>query len=836
MSLYFGNLKIPNVNYTTVIANIALETKTVTPSKNSQTITPSNGNQGFSSVTINPIPNEYIIPTNTLQISTSGEHNVTQYAKVNVTFPSYTLETRVVTPTTSQQSITPSTGYDGLGQVTINAISTQTKTVTSNGTYTPDSGKFFSSFTVNVPTGTTINSEEITINPSETEQVITPSNGHNAIVQVTVNPVSSTYVGSEIPRNSQNSLTASGATITVPAGYYATSASKSVASGTAGTPTATKGTVSNHQVSVTPTVTNTTGYITGGTKTGTAITVKASDLVSGTLDITSNGTKDVTNYASVNVNVTVGENSWIVKNSDDLHNLVEDVPNTYIEGATETAYNGWTSTGFIPVEPNSYYLIQGTSGNKYNAFYTATKTSAASSVVIPASPNSGTAFVLIKTNNNTHYIRLSGVSSEVANYKIYKAANQIPYGNKSITANGNNINVSAYDTVSVNVPSSGTTINNQNKEVTPSESTQSITADSGYTGLGTVTINAIQTETKSITPSKNAQTINPSNGKYLKSVSVAGDADLIASNIKSGIEIFGVTGTYTASGTAPKLQEKTGIIPSTSSQIITPDDGYDGLSSVQINAISPLRAASDLTVSGATVIVPAGYYSTQATKSVATMNLPTTLANSATSGYTKVITIDKATSIRYINIPAGYHSKNEYYQISAVANGIVTAPSTISGTTATVSTGTNTLTLTKTINVTPNVTTAGYITSGTAGNSSVSLTASVTTKAAATITPSTSNQTIASGTYLTGTQTIAGDADLIAGNIKSGVNIFGVTGTYSGLDTSDATASASDINSGTTAYANGQKITGTQVINRYYTGSSAPASSVGRNGDIYFQE
>ena len=116
MSFYFGDLKIPNVNYTTVIANIALETKTVTPSKNSQTITPSNGNQGFSSVTINPIPNEYIIPANTLQISTSGEHNVTQYAKVNVTFPSYTLETRVVTPTTSQQSITPSTGYDGLGQ------------------------------------------------------------------------------------------------------------------------------------------------------------------------------------------------------------------------------------------------------------------------------------------------------------------------------------------------------------------------------------------------------------------------------------------------------------------------------------------------------------------------------------------------------------------------------------------------------------------------------------------------------------------------------------------------------------------------------------------------
>lgn len=72
-------------------------------------------------------------------------------------------------------------------------------------------------------------------------------------------------------------------------------------SGTAGTPTATKGTVSNHVVSVTPSVTNSTGYITGGTKTGTAVSVSASELVSGTLSITSSGTADVTNYASASV-------------------------------------------------------------------------------------------------------------------------------------------------------------------------------------------------------------------------------------------------------------------------------------------------------------------------------------------------------------------------------------------------------------------------------------------------------------------------------------------------------------------------------------------------------
>lgn len=56
----------------------------------------------------------------------------------------------------------------------------------------------------------------------------------------------------------------------------------------------------------------------------------------------------------------------------------------------------------------------------------------------------------------------------------------------------------------------------------------------------------------------------------------------------------------------------------------------------------------------------------------------------------------------------------------------------------------------------------------------------VTKKSAATYTPSTSNQTIAASQYLSGAQTIKGDAHLVAGNIKSGVSIFGVTGTYAG--------------------------------------------------------
>lgn len=52
--------------------------------------------------------------------------------------------------------------------------------------------------------------------------------------------------------------------------------------------------------------------------------------------------------------------------------------------------------------------------------------------------------------------------------------------------------------------------------------------------------------------------------------------------------------------------------------------------------------------------------------------------------------------------------------------------------------------------------------------------------AAKTYTPGTANQVIAAGTCNVGAQTIKGDANLVAANIKKGVKIFGVTGTWEG--------------------------------------------------------
>lgn len=73
----------------------------------------------------------------------------------------------------------------------------------------------------------------------------------------------------------------------------------------------------------------------------------------------------------------------------------------------------------------------------------------------------------------------------------------------------------------------------------------------------------------------------------------------------------------------------------------------------------------------------------------------------------------------------------------------------------------------------------------------------IPSQGAQTIMPGTSSKTIAAGRYLSGTQTISGDPDLKASNIKSGVNIFGVTGSYSGNEVKfhEATVSEMDYSS-----------------------------------------
>ena len=190
-------------------------------------------------------------------------------------------------------------------------------TLSSSGTLTMETeGKYCEAdieLTYTAPSGS-FQTKTKTYTPSETAQseTVRADVGYDALdeVDVSVGAISSTYVGSSITRRTSSDLSASGATVTAPAGYYENAATKTVASGTEGTPSATKGTVNNHSINVTPSVTNAAGFISGGTHTGTAVSVSASELVSGSETKTANGTYDVTNLAQLIVNVSGGTSDW----------------------------------------------------------------------------------------------------------------------------------------------------------------------------------------------------------------------------------------------------------------------------------------------------------------------------------------------------------------------------------------------------------------------------------------------------------------------------------------------------------------------------------------------
>ena len=413
-----------------------------------------------------------------------------------------------------------------------------------SGSATPASSISATGATVSTGTNTLTLSKSVSNTPQVTAGYISSGTAGNSSVSLTAS----------VNTRSSSDLTVSGATVTAPSGYYSASASKSVASGTAGTPTATKGTVSNHSVSVTPSVTNTTGYITGSTKTGTAVTVSASELVSGSETKTQNGTYDVTNLAEIVVDVQGGGSSTIS-----------------VGKTTRTLASASSSIQFT-----------GLSGNP-------TSFAVTSSADITTNTNGVTAVVFDGTSLHGQILSTQA-TADTGFTKSYSG------GTLTITATTGTFQANEYKLV---YTYGGSTSDIETADVQVGSGATSITfpvtgrpiywscifksdfsTSSGYQRAievvndGTSTYGmALDSTAKALT----SWTANYSGGNLT-----------ITSQSTNNGGYFHQPGyyqlTYTVDESAPSYQTKT-VTPTTSQQTVTPDAGYDALSQVTVNAI-----------------------------------------------------------------------------------------------------------------------------------------------------------------------------------------------------------------------------------------------------------
>ena len=176
-----------------------------------------------------------------------------------------------------------------------------------------------------------------------------------------------------------------------------------------------------------------------------------------------------------------------------------------------------------------------------------------------------------KNYRNVSKVELPTSDGGTALFRDAEEVMEVPTETLPISANGE-YNVKEYAAVQVAVPTEGAEeVRLQAKTVEPSTVQKVVTADGGYTGLSSVTVEAIPVQEKTVVPSTVEQVITPDSGKYLSRVTVgatAGEPVLagiaveptsitVPYNVDSG-ELYSyltaMRGTYTLSGYTGSLE------------------------------------------------------------------------------------------------------------------------------------------------------------------------------------------------------------------------------------------------------------------------------------------